>query len=489
MGIRNYMGCYLIFIFCVTSVPATWITPTYSPQNDLSLSLPSEASSSPHFSAETKSITSNNLSWSLPIEINGNNWSQCEAVRGRGTIEDPYILANLIINASGHHGITIENSQAYGIIQNCTIFSGKHGINILFSENCELLDNIISENDYSGIYLFYSPRNSLIGNFIYDNLGIGINVESSASIAFHDNVVEKNKVHQISLTESPYCILSNNQVGRNYTYGISLFSSWHCVLTGNIALRNIYGLYFYESSNSSVENNTCDSNSRSGIYLYGSTECTLKSNSVDENVRGIYLRNSTTCQISHNIIHDNSRYGIHLSKFSDKNDISNNSLIKNGQMAIKNEGMGNILLDNTVINHMSGSFITSRITIVGKRIHFSDKTIGGTSPKFYLWDFGNGDLSSDQNSTCIYKKSGNYTVILTIIDKDGDVIKIEKEIHLQPSLDHIIIPTLIVTIGSMGAVVVHLIIRRKKFLDNCVKDMTSDGKKILWIMKSKKKQK
>ncbi|MEE9151918.1 MAG: PKD domain-containing protein [Thermoplasmata archaeon] len=42
---------------------------------------------------------------------------------------------------------------------------------------------------------------------------------------------------------------------------------------------------------------------------------------------------------------------------------------------------------------------------------------------FYLWDFGDGDLSTQQNPSHVYADNGVYTVTLTVTDDDGGVHK------------------------------------------------------------------
>jgi uncharacterized surface protein with fasciclin (FAS1) repeats len=61
---------------------------------------------------------------------------------------------------------------------------------------------------------------------------------------------------------------------------------------------------------------------------------------------------------------------------------------------------------------------TANNQFIGTPISFTDQSTGeGTLT--YLWDFGNGDTSTEQNPTYTYNAVGNYTVTLTVTD-DGD---------------------------------------------------------------------
>jgi PKD repeat protein len=50
-------------------------------------------------------------------------------------------------------------------------------------------------------------------------------------------------------------------------------------------------------------------------------------------------------------------------------------------------------------------------------VRFKDTTIG--KPDSYLWDFGDGQTSTEQNPTHEYKKSGLYTVTLKVTFPSG----------------------------------------------------------------------
>ncbi|NVM54013.1 MAG: hypothetical protein HWN66_09965, partial [Candidatus Helarchaeota archaeon] len=70
----------------------------------------------------------------LPLSIYGNTELNATASAGNGSLGNPYILENYVINASGlpASGITIENTNAYFILRNCTVFgaTGQFGSGI-----------------------------------------------------------------------------------------------------------------------------------------------------------------------------------------------------------------------------------------------------------------------------------------------------------------------------------------------------------------------
>ncbi|MFC1943592.1 DUF4349 domain-containing protein [Chloroflexota bacterium] len=57
----------------------------------------------------------------------------------------------------------------------------------------------------------------------------------------------------------------------------------------------------------------------------------------------------------------------------------------------------------------------------GEKIQFTVHQIaGGFAPYSYEWDFGDGDISTDENPTHAYKTDGSYTVSLTVTDDRGN---------------------------------------------------------------------
>ena len=46
---------------------------------------------------------------------------------------------------------------------------------------------------------------------------------------------------------------------------------------------------------------------------------------------------------------------------------------------------------------------------------------GGIPPYQYLWDFGDGNSSGEQNPTHTYTTAGNYTAVFTITDSEGNI--------------------------------------------------------------------
>ena len=64
--------------------------------------------------------------------------------------------------------------------------------------------------------------------------------------------------------------------------------------------------------------------------------------------------------------------------------------------------------------------VNNRAPAPGEQIQFSDLSSEGTFPlSRWLWDFGDGDISTSRNPSHIYAEPGSYTVTLTVTADDG----------------------------------------------------------------------
>lgn len=74
--------------------------------------------------------------------------------------------------------------------------------------------------------------------------------------------------------------------------------------------------------------------------------------------------------------------------------------------------------------------VTSDDPVVGIEVYFSDVSRGDIVER--LWDFGNGETSSDSDPTTIYDLEGDYTVSLSVTDADGNTEETSQELTINP---------------------------------------------------------
>lgn len=331
---------------------------------------------------------------------------------GSGSILDPYIVQNLIINGDGTGNcISIKNSNVVFIIKNCTIFNSgsqttnagiyfenvqngkitnsnctanENGIYLLSSSSIEIKNNYASNNDRIGIRLEHSNNNLISDNTVRDNPHGGIHVvDSSCTISgnrvnnnddseifvfySHHSIISENIADEITIYNSDYTTISENEVNDNY--GIFLLCSNYSEISDNILVHNNFeGIRISDSKNNEISGNILNGNSR-GITLYNSKKNAITENTFINNFWGIYVENSKENQLTSNVFNYND-IGIYLDSNSICNKVSDNEFTENGVDVQDNQALcfSEIpILQIVVITIVSISLIIGGIIAIRKR--------------------------------------------------------------------------------------------------------------------------
>ena len=87
----------------------------------------------------------------------------------------------------------------------------------------------------------------------------------------------------------------------------------------------------------------------------------------------------------------------------------------------------NIIIDNPLI----ANFDVAN-ACVGQTTQFIDQTLAlGGEIVSWMWDFGNGQTSSDQNPSVVYSETGSYTVTLMVVDAQGCVAEVTQLVSIS----------------------------------------------------------
>jgi parallel beta-helix repeat protein len=268
-------------------------------------------------------VTSN-----MPISIEGDdNFTFANGVNGggTGTAGDPYIIDGWTIEALGTHahGISIQDTTAYFIVQNCfvphtssdyfgiflnNVINGKIENNVCkYSEagiclyrndfNNILTGNTVSNNN-AGIILWYSSNNIISNNICENNWGNGergydgtaINLQFSSNNIIDKNTCSNNNYYGISISSNEfnpsYNNLTNNICENNRVAGINLEGSHYNVITGNTCENNECGILLnYASGNNTIILNYLNNNENNA---YDSSHDYYGPNHWDNNGKGNY---------------------------------------------------------------------------------------------------------------------------------------------------------------------------------------------------------
>jgi parallel beta-helix repeat protein len=268
-----------------------------------------------------------------PIIINGSDgyeWGDYPEISGSGSLDNPYALVNVSIDAGGFgSGIFIKNTEVYFEIRDCNITNtgysnSEAGIRLENCLNINITRCNISWSNY-GIYIISSENILLFGNYVCNNSAQGIFLE-----------------------ESQYITFSENQISENVKNGIYVKNSFNATLSGNLFYENENGIVEINSNNSTLLKNTIYGNKKNGILLVDSDFANASSNQVYDNFEnGIFLQNSHNANLSRNDIYTN-RWGGIILNISDDSTILNNNIYDVGKGIFLLNSNNSTLLINTV---------------------------------------------------------------------------------------------------------------------------------------------
>jgi parallel beta-helix repeat protein len=236
-----------------------------------------------------------------PIIIGNNSDFEDQSWPGEGTVEQPYIIAGLEINATtGESAINITNtdvhffikdcwltsnetsvielnSVSYGNIINNTILASDRGVVALHSENLTINDNLFFSFSWSGIYI-EDCSYSFVRNNNCTMCFVGIHVEQSNTIFVEDN----------------FCT--------DCFEGIELYLGCEYSTIYNNTIQDSWdGIYVYLNCHDNlIDSNNCTQIEHIAIVVIECSENTILNNFCYQNVAGILLLNCTTHTITGN---------------------------------------------------------------------------------------------------------------------------------------------------------------------------------------------
>ncbi|MFX1344643.1 MAG: right-handed parallel beta-helix repeat-containing protein [Promethearchaeota archaeon] len=301
--------------------------------------------------------------WNLsgvPIYIDNSdpnyNWAKIESenpwCRGSGTVLDPYIIENVIIDGYTNDScITVLNSNVHFIIQNCELFNGvKRGIWLNNTQNGIIIHNIIHDNQYQGIYLWENCEwNQILNNEIFNHSGNGISFYMYCDYnIISENDITDNTDDGIGFFQ--YCtdnVITYNNISNSGQRGISLgILGSRTEITGNYINNNERGIFIDGGYDCIIERNRVSFHTYEGMDLFIFNSLVI-SNIVYNNSDGIgvYTEERPSPYINifmNNIIINNTDRGLSIGTPSGQdylNLIYKNSFINNGQHGFNSGGI------------------------------------------------------------------------------------------------------------------------------------------------------
>lgn len=325
-------------------------------------------------------------------------------------------------------------------------------IGILFSNsNYNILSEINTSHNDFGMFLYSSGNNEISGCFVSFNDWGGIFLSSKSEFnRFYNNSISHNFKFGIILgPDTKYNWLWMNYFNNNGEYNAqdngtqNYWDDWE--------IGNFWGDYKLINPNSSRSDNIW----HDSYLISGTSESKDNFPIVDHPVWdnfpiAKFVFNTTSIIRSKYIQFNFTGYlGITPSNFQwNFGDGTSNSTEINPIHVYNSTGNFTIILTITDFNNDVDIYSVS-VTVLedliplanftvntteisqGQWIKFNDISTGGNPPLKYQWNFGD-DLanSTDRNPIHQYNSVGNFTVILTVTDADGDTNVIAKMYYI-----------------------------------------------------------
>ncbi len=412
---------------------------------------------------ETNADTQVNIKATI-FGINGDVQLNATASSGNGTLANPYIIEDLVINAGGspNFAIYIQSTTAHFILRNCTataaeqaitldtVINGRvencttknshYGIVLMYSDNCRVHNCTVTDIDQHGIYLYGADDANVTYNHITDCGWNGIDAYSGGG----HNISWNQLTEGIELESSDDNTLLSNTISACYA-GLYLDGSSLNDLIGNNATGNTMGIYLTTSSddNTLIGNNVSDN--MYGVWLDWSDSNTFLNNTANFNDNeGFHLVSANLLNLTFNVANHNGDYGFYL-LYLDALNFTGNEAMQNNDTGIHMEDCdGSTFTGNTI----------NRNVQYGMYLDYADSNLIEWNTLWYnfialyqtgtcslntiqnndirdLVSFSNGDVSPNKGdeTTVFY-----YTITYTHVDNvfpDSIVVVIDYTPHLM----------------------------------------------------------
>ena len=363
-----------------------------------------------------------------------------------------YIVNNSAYG-NGEDGIILEPSSNYNNISDNEIYGNKD-CGILISTNSNentIYNNTAYNNIYDGILIETSSGNDVMRNHVHDNGEEGLHLSSVDQCTIKGNIIEYNNGYGIYLNSSSSNLIYNNYFNNTNNAWDNGINAWNITKTSGINIIGgsyLGGNYWndyggVDTDGDGLGDTMLPYTSNGDIQSGGDIHLLVPPNHApvanftyspsSPTTQDVITFTDTSSDPDGNIVNwtwdfgdgdmSYERYPIHS--------YADNGTYNVTLTVMDDDGATNSTYKLLSISNVPPTADFTYSPCATDSLHFTDNSVDNDGSIInWSWNFGDGNISYDQNPTHSYADNNTYNVTLTVEDDDGATDTISRNVSI-----------------------------------------------------------